>query len=68
MDVSPHKDQDGCLVEGQSANVPAFTVATARQLGNIGAAQEDCDYLLAPEWQNLYETKAAEMLQKVELQ
>jgi hypothetical protein len=36
--------------------------ATTEQLKNTGAAQEDCDTLLAPEWQPLYERKAAELL------
>lgn len=35
---------------------------TAEQLLNVGNAQEDSDCLLAPEWQNLFETKALEML------
>lgn len=35
---------------------------TAEQLQNKGWAQEDCDTLLAPEWQPIYERKAAALL------
>jgi hypothetical protein len=38
---------------------------TAEQLRNVGGAQEDSDCLLAPEWQKLYEDKAAEMLREL---
>jgi hypothetical protein len=41
-----------------------YYAPTAEQARNAGAAQEDCDCLLAPEWQKLYEGKAAEMLRK----
>jgi hypothetical protein len=40
-----------------------YYAPTAEQLLNPGAAQEDCDCILAPEWQALFESKAAEMLQ-----
>jgi hypothetical protein len=35
---------------------------TAEQLLNVGGAQEDCDCLLAPEWQSVYEKKVTSML------
>ena len=35
---------------------------TAEQLKNRGGAQEDSDCLLAPEWQALFETRAAQVL------
>ncbi len=38
---------------------------TAEQLQNVGGAQEDSDCLLAPEWQEIYETKVAELLKKL---
>lgn len=38
---------------------------TADQLRNRGHAQEDSDCLLAPEWQEQFETKAAELLSRV---
>ena len=39
-----------------------YYAPTAQQLVNVGGAQEDSDCLLAPQWQKLYEDKAAEML------
>lgn len=38
---------------------------TAEQLANVGNAQEDSDCILAPEWQKLFETRAAEVLKKL---
>ena len=38
---------------------------TAEQLLNVGGAQEDSDCVLAPEWQNLFEAKAVEMLKRL---
>jgi len=32
-----------------------YYAPTAKQLRNLGRAQEESDCLLAPEWQNLYE-------------
>lgn len=39
-----------------------YYAPTALQLANPGSAQEDCDTLLAPEWQEQFEAKAIEML------
>ena len=39
-----------------------FYTATALQRLNRGYAQEDCDVLVAPEWQELFETKAVQVL------
>ncbi|MCB1089557.1 MAG: hypothetical protein KDM63_21135, partial [Verrucomicrobiae bacterium] len=38
---------------------------TAEQLKNPGYAQEDCDSVLAPEWQELFETRAAKLIKKL---
>jgi hypothetical protein len=38
---------------------------TEQQRGNTGYAQVDCDCLLAPEWQKLFETKALAILKKL---
>ena len=38
---------------------------TASELRNPGWAQEDCDCILAPEWQPLFETKILEILKKL---
>lgn len=57
---SPH---DLTFVAGYT-NGYIYYAPTAEQLQNVGGAQEDSDCLLAPEWQKLYETKAAEILGK----
>ena len=57
---SPH---DFTFVAGYT-NGYIYYAPTAEQLLNVGGAQEDSDCLLAPEWQKLYETKAAEILSK----
>jgi len=60
----------------QAANDPHAFVAgytngyiyytpTAEQRGNSGYAQEDCDSLVAPGWQQLFETKALETLKQL---
>lgn len=42
-----------------------YYAPTTEQLQNAGAAQEDCDCLLAPPWQPLFEAQAAELLRKL---
>jgi hypothetical protein len=42
-----------------------YYAPTAEQLRNVGGAQEDSDCILAPEWQQLYEDKVAELLRKL---
>jgi hypothetical protein len=42
-----------------------YYAPTAQQLKNVGNAQEDSDCILAPEWQAIFEGKAAEMLGKL---
>lgn len=42
-----------------------YYAPTAAQLKNTGEAQEDCDTILAPEWQGLFEERAIQMLNKL---
>ncbi len=42
-----------------------YYAPTADQLRNVGGAQEDSDCILAPEWQALFETRAAEILKRL---
>ncbi len=58
---SPHKTT---FVAGYT-NGYIYYSPTAEQLLNIGGAQEDSDCILAPEWQALFESKAAELLKKL---
>jgi hypothetical protein len=52
------------FVAGYSNGYIYYT-PTVEQLANPGAAQEDCDCLVAPPWQKLFEDKAAELLGKL---
>ena len=42
-----------------------YYTPTAKQLQNVGGAQEDSDCLLAPEWEQLFYDRVAEMLKKL---
>ncbi len=42
-----------------------YYTPTAEQRGNTGYAQEDCDSLVAPEWQRIFELKALDMLRRM---
>lgn len=42
-----------------------YYAPTAEQLLNVGGAQEDSDCILAPEWQALFEARAARILQEL---
>lgn len=58
---SPHRNT---FVAGYT-NGYIFYSPTAKQLQNVGGAQEDSDCLLAPEWEKIFYTKVAEMLKKL---
>lgn len=59
--ASPH---DLTFVAGYS-NGYIYYCPTAKQLENRGGAQEDSDCLVAPEWQAIFEKKAAELLKRL---
>lgn len=42
-----------------------YYTPTVEQRENKGYAQEDCDCLVAPEWQRIFETKSLEVLKKL---
>ena len=42
-----------------------YYTPTMEQRGNTGYAQEDCDTLVAPEWQKLFQAKALELLRQL---
>jgi hypothetical protein len=42
-----------------------YYTPTVEQRKNIGYAQEDCDTLVAPEWQAIFEAKALEVLRQL---
>ncbi len=59
--MSPHKST---FIAGYT-NGYIYYAPTAEQLKNVGNAQEDSDCILAPEWQKIFEDKAAEILKKL---
>ena len=59
--ASPHKHT---FVAGYTNGYIYYT-PTARQLANVGGAQEDSDCLLAPAWQRMFEEKVAQMLKRL---
>ncbi|MEO1996538.1 MAG: hypothetical protein ABGZ17_14825 [Planctomycetaceae bacterium] len=58
---SPHKNT---FVAGYT-NGYIYYAPTAEQLRNLGAAQEDSECVLAPEWQKIFETKVSELLKNI---
>jgi len=59
--AAPH---DTTFVAGYTNGYNYYT-PTAEHLANAGGAQEDCDCVLAPEWQKIFEDKVAEILKKL---
>jgi len=57
--------------DAQRTSFPATRTATSgtppteQQRRNTGYAQEDCDVMVAPEWQKLFEAKALAVLQEL---
>src|SRR6185369_7671110 len=58
---SPHKTT---FVAGYTNGYIYYT-PTAKQLQNVGGAQEDSDCLLAPEWEKLFMDKVAGILKRL---
>lgn len=61
LNIKKQSSHKFTFVAGYS-NGYIYYAPTAAQLRNTGGAQEDCETILAPEWQQLYETKALNML------
>jgi hypothetical protein len=59
--TSPHKIT---FVAGYTNGYIYYT-PTAKQLQNVGGAQEDSDCLLAPEWESIFYDNVARMLKKL---
>jgi hypothetical protein len=59
--ASPHQHT---FVAGYTNGYIYYT-PTAKQLQNVGGAQEDSDCLLAPEWEKLFYDKVSQMLKKL---
>lgn len=54
----------GAFVSGYTNGYIWYTPTVEQRL-NSGYAQEDCDTLVAPEWQKIFETKALEVLSEL---
>lgn len=61
LDIQAASPHPFTFVSGVS-NGYIYYAPTAAQLRNRGGAQEDSDCLLAPEWQPIFESEAAEIL------
>ena len=61
MNIKKSAGQPGTFVAGYT-NGYIYYAPTAKQRLNTGYAQEDCDCLIAPEWQKAFESQALEML------
>lgn len=61
MNIKKASGQPGTFVAGYT-NGYIYYAPTAKQRLNTGYAQEDCDCLVAPEWQKDFESKALELL------
>jgi hypothetical protein len=59
--ASPHRFT---FVAGYTNGYIYYT-PTATQRKNTGYAQEDCDCLVGPEWQKLFEDKVADVLKRL---
>ena len=59
--MSPH---ELTFIAGHT-NGYIYYAPTAEQLRNVAGAQEDSDCILAPEWQQIYEDRVAELLKKL---
>ncbi|MBN9122191.1 MAG: hypothetical protein J0I06_24140 [Planctomycetes bacterium] len=59
--TAPHKTT---FVAGYTNGYIYYT-PTAKQLRNAGAAQEDCDSLVAPEWEQIFYDRVAALLKKL---
>lgn len=61
LDIKKASPYESTFVAGYT-NGYLYYAPTVEQLRNAGTAQEDCDCILAPAWQEVYERKVVEML------
>lgn len=64
LNIKDNAEQEFTFVAGYT-NGYIYYAPTAEQLRNTGAAQEDSETILAPEWQDMFEQKAAEILARL---
>jgi len=61
LNIKQHSPHESTFVAGYT-NGYIYYAPTAEQLHNVGNAQEDSDCILAPEWQEIFESQVAEIL------
>lgn len=61
LNIKKNAPREHTFVAGYTNGYLYYTPTAAQRL-NTGYAQEDCDCLVAPEWQKLFEEKVAEIL------
>lgn len=61
LNIKKAANDAGAFVAGYT-NGYIYYAPTLEQRNNTGYAQEDCDSILAPDWQKVFETKALEVL------
>ncbi|MDD4872733.1 MAG: hypothetical protein PHR77_19445 [Kiritimatiellae bacterium] len=64
MNIKKRSPHEQTFVAAYSNGYIYYT-PTVEQLANVGGAQEDSDCILAPEWQQLFENKVADILKKL---
>ncbi len=64
LNIKKEAKDAGAFVSGYTNGYIWYTPTVEQRL-NSGYAQEDCDTLVAPEWQKIFETKALEVLSKL---
>jgi hypothetical protein len=57
---------DPCAFVAGYTNGYIYYTPTVEQRNNTGYAQEDCDSIVAPEWQKIFEAKALAILQELQ--
>ena len=65
LNIKAAAEAENTFVAGYT-NGYIYYAPTKAQLMNAGGAQEDSDCLLAPEWQEIFESKALDMLAELE--
>lgn len=64
LDIKKAANDPHAFVSGYTNGYIYYT-PTAEQRTNLGYAQEDCDSLVAPEWQRIFEEKALQVLKNL---
>lgn len=64
LNIKKNSPHENTFVAGYT-NGYIYYAPTSEQLNNTGAAQEDSETVLSPEWQHLYEEKVSQILEEL---